>query len=499
MSIFGFFSFYLCAFSLILNYDTSQLTSRKAKLSGAQIAAIFIILVLCWMPYVIIWALGSLNEDMAWQIDRFTGQQALSSHHPLVSTAVYGSLFTIGEAISHDGGGILFSVIIQTLVFAASITYLFKCLVDLKAQKPFLIGSLLFFCLVPVFGSYCQDDVKDTLFTSVFCAYFVQLIKCALAFSKQKEEASMRMVLLSKNVILLFVFAVAVSMLRNNGPYVVILSLPLLAHFLPARIKKKGAALLCALALIGPVLNIVIIEGTGAVKGNSGEMLSIPFQQTARSVVEHDPDISDSEKQVIDSVLRYSDIAQRYQWNISDQVKYAYDGEKPLLPYFQTWLQMGIKYPVSYLDAVLDLTYGYWFVEMAPSYPHPFATYRQTDECMSLDVHYYFEEELRSSFTSCLSTMKALPGFGLLTQTALYCVMLVIECTFLLSKKRARWALLLFPHLVLLLTCLAGPVNGYIRYVLPLIATAPLTLWFSIFASSCSLGQKTVSQSVLSR
>ena len=70
---------------------------------------------------------------MAWQIDQFTGQRTLSSHHPLVSTAVYGLLFTIGEAISHDGGGILFSVIIQTLVFAASITYLFKCLVDLKA------------------------------------------------------------------------------------------------------------------------------------------------------------------------------------------------------------------------------------------------------------------------------------------------------------------------------------------------------------------------------
>lgn len=78
---------------------------------------------------------GSLNEDMAWQIDQFTGQRALSSHHPLVSTAVYGSLFTIGEVISHDGGGILFSVIIQTLVFAASITYLLNAWLILKLKS----------------------------------------------------------------------------------------------------------------------------------------------------------------------------------------------------------------------------------------------------------------------------------------------------------------------------------------------------------------------------
>ena len=77
--------------------------------------------------------------------------------------------------------------------------------------------------------------------------------------------------------------------------------------------------------------------------GSIRETLSIPFQQTARYVKYHSDDLTQEDIIVIDKVLGYDDLAERYDPEISDPVKnkfnkYTSNGE--LMDYLKDWLNI---------------------------------------------------------------------------------------------------------------------------------------------------------------
>ena len=65
------------------------------------------------------------------------------------------------------------------------------------------------------------------------------------------------------------------------------------------------------------VLMPIVIDATGTIKGGQQEMLSIPFQQTARYVKYHGDDITDYEYKVIDKVLWITDLSESFLYNLN--------------------------------------------------------------------------------------------------------------------------------------------------------------------------------------
>lgn len=53
----------------------------------------------------------------------------------------------------------------------------------------------------------------------------------------------------------------------------------------------------------------------------------------------------------------------------------------------------------------------------------------------------------------------------------------------------------LAPSLILLLICCVSPVNGYLRYMLPIMAALPVQMWFCVAASAVRLGREPASAS----
>ena len=102
--------------------------------------------------------------------------------------------------------------------------------------------------------------------------------------------------------------------------YVVLFSLIAL---LLAKIDNKRKIITIIITLVVFAADIMPLARymLGAGRGGVQEMLSIPFQQTARYVKFHPKDITLSEKAILSKVLNYDKLAKNYNPVSADPVK----------------------------------------------------------------------------------------------------------------------------------------------------------------------------------
>lgn len=245
-------------------------------------------------------------------------------------------------------------MLFQTLALALALSFEIVELAKFRFNRSVCIAALLFFAVVPVFGSYCQWVVKDTLFGACFALHATVYVRCCLCV--EDEGVS------SRDLVFLLGVSTLAGLLRNNAFYAVAFAA---IAFALVFLKKLNAAKIVLLLAVIPLtmgLNQAAIIAANAQKGDIREALSIPFQQTARYAAEHSDDVTDEERQAIDAVLDYSDLADCYKWSISGSVKdkAKTDDKAALAEYFRVWAAQGLRHPVCYIDSFLDQSYGYW-------------------------------------------------------------------------------------------------------------------------------------------
>ena len=115
-----------------------------------------------------------------------------------------------------------------------------------------------------------------------------------------------------------------------------------------------AAAVLSLNCIVFPLLNVE--------PGSIREMLSLPFQQTARYLRDAGWDVTEEEKAAIDRVLDYDVLAESYDPDLSDNVKSTYHGEtEDLKDYFSAWFQMLLRHPGIYIQATMNNYYQYFY------------------------------------------------------------------------------------------------------------------------------------------
>ena len=62
-----------------------------------------------------------------------------------------------------------------------------------------------------------------------------------------------------------------------------------------------------------------------------------------------------------------------------------------------------------------------------------------------------------------------------------YTWLVFIGIGYLLYKKRLRGSLALVAPFLNILVCIASPVNGYLRYAMPLMACAPVIVYWCMY------------------
>ncbi len=444
----------------------------------------FIIILICWLPYIISFYPAILSPDPSYQIMQFfhidnkystysillDPSVIITNHHPVIHTLLLGSMVKIGTLLGSVNIGLFLYSIIQILILSSTLSYTIVFLKNIKIPTKYLLLCLIIYALTPVFPFYSMSAVKDVIFGSLIILYIISIYQ----FMNKKE-------ITFKDMLKELLLMILIILFRNNGFHVILLSFPFLLFY---KNKKQILMIFLLMLTFNITYNKVILPYFKITPSSIREVLSIPFQQTARYVNEYDSELSEKDKKIIDQVLEYDTLATRYNPELADPVKNKFNRyykSEDLKEYFKVWKKGLFKHPITYIEATVHNTYGYFY---------PFKTnwyfYHKYDTRIvkkGFDYHYNSLSSERNFLTIIATIFPYIPVIGFLVNIGFNSWILLFMVCYLIYQKKYKSLVVLLPSFVLLLVCVASPANTYFRYALPNIFAMPLL--FGIFLKDC--------------
>lgn len=429
-----------------------------------------VVIFICYLPWIFSSYPATFCPDSTWQLQQGLGYKEFTLHHPPLSTAIMTLCVNLGAAIKSRTFGCFIYIVMQTVLGSMIFSYVLVVLRRMGISRGARIAAVLFYCLNPLWGVYCQWFEKDLLYTEFYVLTAVLLIdvlrsgKCSV-----------------KRAVSICASAVVTFLLRNNGVYELLPFMILLIFCIPREIRKRMACAVFVIVLAYSAVMHGLYPALGFKKGSEAEMLSIPFQQTARYVAYAGDEVTEYEREVISEVLKYDTLAEDYQYHWSDPVKSKYHGDgEALKKYFPVWLRMGLKHPTIYIDALIGLNYGY-IAPLETTYVEPVISVSEggiaeTDvPGISRSAH---EIPTLMMGIGWLAITKV-PVLELFSAAGMYTWLTLICAVMLWVKKKAAAMVPLIPGVMNILVCIASPLSSSIRYCLTTAALMPVILWWT--------------------
>ena len=438
-------------------------------------------IVICWLPYIISYYPIILSPDPSFQIRQFFGIRTkyadyailldenvvMTNHHPVTHTMLLGGCLKLGTMIGNDNLGLFFYSIIQISVLASVLAFSIYYMQKMGLKTKYLIGVLLIYALVPMFPLYAMSGVKDVLFGAFIFLYFIFLHNLV----KTKCEGYKWW-----NYLLIIILLILICLFRNNGIHVLILSLPFTLIIARKKWKQLLTVMVCVFGFYG-VFDKVILPYYKITPGSIREVLSVPFQQTARLAKYHGNEFTEEEIAVIDKILGYDDLAERYDPELADPVKNEfnkYATDEDLKEYFKVWFNGLIKHPGTYIEATMNNVYGFFYPEKTKWYVYYKFDDRITEN--GFDYHYNSLETSRNILSKYAVAFPYIPGIGLISNIGFNVWIIFTLFAYAIYKKLYKNILILAPAFILILVCVVGPANTYFRYALPFIFAMPFII-----------------------
>lgn len=505
-----------------------------------------LIVVVAWMPTFVASMPGLFMGDTGAQIRQWFNlpngtsdylnlinpQVLLNGHHPVAHTALLGTCVELGmQVFGSENAGLLIYTTVQFLVTAITVAYLVASLRRFGVGLVPRAVVLLFFIGMPLFSNYAVLITKDVLFGDAFAALVVQtaVLLAALRPATGPQVAveasgatgvrligmagAMRM--RRRDWAVLAAACVGCAFLRNGGVVFPLAAGVMVGGFgvvadrprrhAGARVPRvwMGAVAVAAVAVAANMaFTRVVMPALDITPGSRREVLSIPFQQTARYVLKHDGaaagisdgtgsadgTVTDEQRAAIDAVLGYGTLASRYDPDKSDAVKNGYNEDatpEQLGAYLRAWAQMLIQDPGSYLSAVANNYYGYLYPSSRDVFTYDVVTSAETMARPSNRAYFDFHPVDSGLVRACghavtlyRVAIQRIPLLSLMLSSSTYVWLLLAACVYLLRERQWRGLALMVPLLGVLAVCLIGPCNGstYMRYLYPAILALPLAV-----------------------
>ena len=430
-----------------------------------------------WLPYIVSFYPAILSPDPSFQIRQYFGipnkysdysimldeNVLITNHHPVIHTLLLGTSLKIGNMLGNDNFGLFIYSFIQILILSSILAYTIKYMTKENVSYRFRFLALFIYCLVPMFPMYAMSAVKDTIYSALIILY--TLIMYHLVKTKDKLKFS--------QMFGLIFLAILIILFRNNGYYVLLISFPFL--FVNKINLKKLILVFCCLITFNHSYNNVILPYFRITPSSVREMLSIPFQQTARYVKNNM--VVGEEYEVYDNILDMSDLAERYNPNLSDPVKNKfnkYTTTNELKEYFVFWFRGLLKDPVTYIDATINNVYGYFYPVSIKWYLY----YSFDDRIVDNGFNYYYNslEVVRNGLVSFGKIFVYIPLLGFISTIGFNTWVLFFMIGYFCYRKKYKSIIYLIPAIVTLLVCVASPVNAYFRYAMPYIFSMPMII-----------------------
>ena len=449
-----------------------------------------VIILICWLPYLIAYYPGILGADQSNQVKQFLGYDIpewsasnstklidenvkITNHHPVLHTIGIGLCAKLGLAIGNVNFGIFIFTLMQYILLGIALANIINFMKKLKVPYWIKMLSLLLFALSPTIAVCSVQVNKDVIFASLIILYVIRLYELIKSSNNKK--------LTIKSCIGIIILSLLVCLFRNNGIYAIVLSLPFVAII--AKLNRKQILISSITVLIIYQLIISVILPLFKIP-NSGirEMLSVPFQQTARYVKEHGDEVTEEEKQIIDKILDYDTLAERYDPLLSDPVKRDYNKNattEDLINYFKVWFAQFLKHPTTYIQATMNNVYGYFYPEtnLRQYNYYMVNSIEDINEIENFDYGYIDELQGERHFIKGIaSIITKFPGISWTMNIAFNVWLIMIIFVYLIYSKKNRYIIYLLPFISIILVCILSPVNAAYRYSISFIFGMPLTV-----------------------
>lgn len=442
----------------------------------------FVSILVVWSIYLIAFYPIVLSPDPSFQIKQFFGEHTkyvdwviqrdpncmITAHHPVTQTFLLGWAIEFGRYVINDNFGLFTYTLIQTLIYTSILAYSIKFASKNGVNSKLRFILLIIYMFVPMFAFYSVSAVKDTLYTAFMMLFVLFVFDIIKNYKTKKIETS--------KLIGLYFIMLLIALFRHNGIYIIVMTLPFILLYNKKNLIRLLIPSVVFLASIYGFDNI-LVPSLGIADGSVREMLSIPFQQTARVAKEREESYSKEDKEAIDKLLNYDTLASRYKPELSDPVKNQYNKyatSEDLKNYFVVWAKNLITNLDIYCDATMNNIYGYFYPNAHNWYIYFKYDTRITENNL-VDYHYINKTKgLREVLTSYGKIFPYIPFIGLLSNIAIGTWMIFILLVYLISTKNKKYIITLIPLLGSLLFCIVGPANTYFRYAMPYLFVIPV-------------------------
>lgn len=450
---------------------------------------------LCWMPGFLAYYPGINAYDFGIQLEQITLDR-YNAHHPLAHTLLMEGFIRLGNRLGSGSFGLAVYTLLQMCILAVALAVGISFLRRHRVKSIWLIGLQCLACFMPSNIYLSISATKDILFTA-----FTLLFAIVLCSLMEERGEKLQFSLLDVGHM---VFGVLVVLFRNNGIYAL---MAMSAGILLAVIFGKKARLFwlkilsetVVILVIGSLFLSALFRWTDAVQGDKREMLSVPIQQLARTMVYHggigvieedDNSMDEVDKALINDFILYESYRD-YDPAISDPVKgktNTYVFVYRMKEFLQTYLKLLKQYPGDYINAFLGLTAGYWSpfdVSHGSIYEYPGVSglgYIQTARVKEEGWGIFIEPKLpglleKMELFADENLYLKIPVINVLMVPGTWFWALLVAALWLLTHKKYE---LLIPFILVLgyfATLFLGP-TVQLRYIYPVMTLLPyLCVW----------------------
>ena len=443
----------------------------------------FLIILLCWLPYIIAFYPGFVPSDGLKQLNNFFGTGHFTDNHPAFSTMMMGWAMKLGRLMWSDNLGIFLYTGPQLLVNAAVMAACFPLFKLLKTPFPLRKLCLASFALISIWPNYAYSLLKDSYYMAMILLFVILMIRLILDPGSFCSRPFL--LILTGFCLCLMMFV------RHEGKYVCTLIF-LTLFTLPGprkEWKKLLPAVLIPLCMI-IVFDRVIRPRMGIDDAPAREALTMPFRQTSAIVVNRKDSLTKEESVLFHELFEYDKIPEMYAVSTenADYLKGLFDPWAPrekVIEYMKTWAGLGLKHPLTYLNVFLCSNTRY-YDPFLPPHRDIYGWYK-IEEADYVN-HGLFDLHYASSFSALRSALinftDGLPGLPLISlfYSLGFNAWILVFCLAALLRKKIRGVIIpLLPGLVTFVMLQNSAINGFFRYMLPVLITLPPAAAWTLF------------------
>lgn len=311
------------------------------------------VIFVCWAPYFLAWWPAGFVGDGAHTLEVALAGGVPSGNHWVVLYILTLRFFVWLAGLF--GGSLSVALclyaVAQSLALSAACAAVVWQIYRLGLPRVLVAACTVMYAFSGFFASYGMALWKDTLFSAAVVLLVLQLWQFAVHGADRR------------GAILFFVTLLFVCFWRNNGIYVAVPTILVLAVVWRKQALRLLAAGVAALAIVvvvqGPVYDALDIQ-----KDSLTESISIPLQQLAATIYRDRP-LTDEQRRVLFTILPREEWQDKYCPCLSDDLKGNGQLDREYLEnhfseFLVTWAELLPGNLDVYVEAYLLQTRGFW-------------------------------------------------------------------------------------------------------------------------------------------